>query len=32
MHALDTDDLRDLLMLLQAEGSGVMMVDGPPPS
>jgi phosphoserine phosphatase len=30
MHALDTDDLRDLLMLLQAEGSGVMTVDGPP--
>jgi phosphoserine phosphatase len=29
-HRVDTDDLRDLLMLLQAEGSGVMTVDGPP--
>jgi phosphoserine phosphatase len=30
MHALDTDDLRDLLTLLRAEGSGVMTVDEPP--
>jgi phosphoserine phosphatase len=31
MHALDTDDLRDLLTLLQAKRSGVMTVDRPPP-
>jgi phosphoserine phosphatase len=29
-HCVDTDDLRDLLMLLRAEGSGVMTVDEPP--